>query len=148
MSVGIVIANTSTASSDTVLKPLISLIVLRRYTEDSLRFVVPTESTFDRIGQTYKVIDVTTLDIILLKWICSFNIWNHPRQCSLGHRCLFADEFHVLLEVQSLVDNQSHVFNGSLQFDHSVSNGHFHLFHYLPARYFFEYVFDLRYDGF
>ena len=41
-------------------------IVLRRYTEDSILLVVTTESVPDPIGQAHNIIDVTTLDIILL----------------------------------------------------------------------------------
>ena len=41
MSIGIVVTNTNTASSDTVLKPLIRLIAHRRYTENSVLLVVP-----------------------------------------------------------------------------------------------------------
>ena len=43
-----------------------SLIVLRRYTEDRILLVVITESAPEPIGKAYNIIDVTTLDIILL----------------------------------------------------------------------------------
>ena len=66
MSIGIAFANTNTASSDTVLKPLTRLIALRRYTEDSILLVVPTESASDHIGQAYSIIDLTTAAIIQL----------------------------------------------------------------------------------
>ena len=68
MSIGIAFAfaNTNTASSDTVLKPLARLIALRRYTEDSILLFVPTENASDHIGQEYSIIDVTTAAIILL----------------------------------------------------------------------------------
>ena len=65
MSIGIVFANTSTASSDTVLKSLIYLIALRRYTDNNF-LVVRKENASDLIGQAYNIINVTTLDIILL----------------------------------------------------------------------------------
>ena len=61
MSIGIVFANISTASSDTILKSLICLIRLRR-----LDIVVPMENASDHIGHAYNIIDVTPLDIILL----------------------------------------------------------------------------------
>ena len=66
MSIGIVFANTNIASSDTVLKPPIRLITIRRYTEDSIYLVVPTENASDHIGQAYSIIDITTAKIILV----------------------------------------------------------------------------------
>ena len=100
MSIGIVFANSSTASSDTVLKSLICLIELKRCTEDSFLFVIPTESASYHIGQEYNIIDVTTLDIILL-----LNGYGPPifSIIVVSAPCLFATEFYVLLKVQSVI---------------------------------------------
>ena len=83
ISIGIVFANTNTASSDTGLKPLIRLIELRRYTEDDILLVVPTGSASDNIGHAYD-----------MDWTWS-------------SRCLSADVVHVLLEARPIVDNHS-----------------------------------------
>ena len=120
----IVFANTSTASSDTVLMPLICLIALRRYTEDSFLLVVPTESTSDHIGEAYNIIDVEMLNIIFL-----LNGFSPPIFGIIIVSVLWiANEFHVLLEVKPVVDNCSQVFYSSLRFDPSASNN-------LPATY-------------
>ena len=66
ISIGIVFTNTSTALSDTGLKPVICLIALRRYTEDSFLLVVPTKNFSNHIVQGYNIIEVTTIDIILI----------------------------------------------------------------------------------
>ena len=64
--IGIVFVNNNIASSDTVLKPLMLLNALRRYTEDSAPLIIPTESASDHIGKAYSIIDVTAAEIIRL----------------------------------------------------------------------------------
>ena len=56
MSIGSVFANINTASWDTVLKPLIRLIALRRYTEASILLIVPKESASDHIERALLVL--------------------------------------------------------------------------------------------
>ena len=62
MCISIVFANTSTASSDTIMKPLICLTTLRQYTDGNFLLVDPK----DNITYIYIPIDLVTLDIILL----------------------------------------------------------------------------------
>ena len=66
ISIDFLFANTNVTSPYTVLKTLIRLIALRRYTEDSILLLVPTENVSDHIGQAYSIVDVTTAEIILL----------------------------------------------------------------------------------
>lgn len=92
------LTKTIAAASNTVLKPLILLITLRRWTEDNFLLVTNTEKLKD-----YSALLTLTLSLLFFSLMFS----NHQCSASSLPTLLSADVFHIVFEIQPVINYHS-----------------------------------------